>query len=53
MNRVVGERGKEQGEGAYDWRRWHELLRRRALNLEPTNLEKRERPRPDAIQPKL
>ena len=38
----VGEQGRGQGEGAYDWRCWLELLRRRVFNLESANLEKRE-----------
>ena len=41
----VGERGREQGEGAYDWRCRFELLRRRVLNLESANLEEHERSR--------
>ena len=42
----VGERGK----GAYDWRRWVELLCDRVLNLESANLEVIEHP--DIVQHK-
>jgi len=44
MSHIVVCRGRERGEGAYDWRCRVELLRSRVLNLEPTNLEECERP---------